>query len=697
MTRTHHPHLMEPLQLGHLRLRNRIVKAPYSSTSADDRGYVKDTGPWHYEAVARGGVGLFITESVAVEPQGVSGSPRMQIWDDSYVPGQASLAAAVHTHGTPILMQVHHAGPSYSTGTLGHWSVGDVERLAPKSASTLTQQQLPGPRRNLPRGISREEIADIVVQFTRAAQRAAQAGFDGVELHYATGFLVNSFFSRAWNKRDDEYGGSVENRARIGVEIARAVRRSLGPKFVIGARINAIEYGARHGDGLTHEESGQICRLLQDAGVDLINATVYGYNDFEWVLFPEQGLFPALPHHMAEFGRGVRRCEPLVPDAQAIKRHVTIPVIACGKLDVDSAERVLQSGRADLVAFARALIADPELPNKVRDGRARDIRPCTHCMTCVDALGRSEHERCRVNTAFAKEKEFKTAAAPTRRKNVVVIGGGPAGMEAARVAAERGHSVTLYEKSQTLGGLVPLASLIKGTEIEELPRFIGWLERQLTQLNVKVLRGQTASAELIARLQPDAVVLAHGATLQVPDVAGMDSPIVRTATQLQAHVKWPLRLLGPHLLEQATKLWLPLGKRVVVVGGLLQGVELAEFLVKRGRQVTVTERSEQLGTGVLEIHRTRLLQWLQAQGASLLAGVTDTRITDQGVHITDREGQARFIAADSVIVVAPRAPNTTLRTELSALVPEIHVIGDGNAPGMIVDAVEAGHRAGYAL
>ncbi|MDO8276823.1 MAG: FAD-dependent oxidoreductase [Burkholderiaceae bacterium] len=692
-----HPHLMEPLQVGHVQLRNRIVKAPYSSTSADARGYVKDTGVAHYETVARGGVGLFITESVAVEAHGVSGSPRMQIWDDSFIPGQANLAAAVHRHGTPILMQIHHAGPSYSTGKLGHWVSGDLEKMEPKSASTLSPEQLPGPRRNLPRGITKDEITDVVQMFTRAAERAARAGFDGVELHYATGFLVNAFFSRAWNKRDDEYGGSLENRARIGVEIARSIRKSLGPKFLICARINGIEYGARHGDGLTHEESAGISRMLQDAGVDLINVTAYGYNEFEWVLFPEQALFPSLPKNMAAFGRGVRQHDPLVPEAEAIKRQVTIPVVACGKLDIDSAERVLRDGRADLVAFARALIADPELPNKVREGRYDDIRPCTHCMTCVDALGRSEHERCRVNAGFAKEMEFHAAPPAARRKKVLVVGGGPAGMEAARVAAQRGHDVTLYEKKSTLGGLVPLASLIKGTEVEELPSFIDYLQRQLRKEGVKVVCGRAMTADFLVAQAPDAVVLAHGSSLRAPDFAGSDNRIVKNASALQAQVQWPLRMLGPHLLEQATKLWLPLGKRVVVIGGLMQGVELAEFLVKRGRQVTVTEESPELGTGVLEIHRTRLLDWLREQGVTLMASTRVQHITGEGVQIADSAGQTRFIAADNVIVVAQREPNMDLRAELAGRVPEVHVIGDASKPGMIVDAIEAGHRVAHLL
>jgi len=690
-------HLLRPLELKHLTLRNRMVKAPYSSTSADERGYVKDTGPWHYETVARGGVGLFITESVAVEPLGVSGSPRMAIWDDSYIPGQASLAAAVHKHGVPILMQIHHAGPSYSTGLLGHWVTGDVEKLQPKSASTLTREQLPGPRRNLPRGISREEIAEVVQMFVRAAARAAQAGFDGIELHYATGFLVNSFFSRAWNKRTDEYGGSLENRARIGVEIVRAVRRSLGERFIIAARINGIEYAAHYGDGLTREEAAGISRMLQDAGLDLLDVTAYGYNECEWVLFPEQVLFPTLPSDMAQFGKDVRRGDPLAPEAEAVKRAVTIPVITAGKLGVESGERVLREGRADLVAFGRALIADPELPNKVLEGRRADIRPCTHCMTCVDALGRSEHERCRVNTAFAKEMEFQTAPAAKRRKKVLIAGAGPAGLEAARMAALRGHDVTLVERSAMLGGLVPLASLIKGTEVEDLPKFVEYLSRQVAQAGVKVVRGQAVTLDMVRREQPDAVFLAIGSSLHTPNIPGISGKRILTASALLAQVQWPMRMLGTRLLEHATRAWMPLGKRVVIVGGLMQGVELAEFLVKRGRHVTVTESGDQLGTGVLEIHRTRLLGWLREHGATLLAGVRHERVDDNGVHISMADGEQRFLPADNVVVIAERRPNHTLRDELAGLAPEIRVLGDASAPGMIVDAVEAGHRAAYAL
>lgn len=693
-----YPYLLKPLRLKHLTLRNRIVKAPYSSTGADSRGYVLPAGRDHYEAIAEGGIGLFITESVAVDPLGVSGTPRMAIWDDSFIPGQAQLAATVHRYGTPILMQIHHAGPSYSTGRLGHWSISDetVERLQPLSASTLGPDQLPGPRRTPPRGLTVEEIDALVEKFTLAAERAAAAGFDGVELHFATGFLVNSFFSRAWNKRTDAYGGSIANRARFGCSIVRGIRQRVGDAFIVSARINAVEYGARHEDGLTHAESTEISRLLEDAGVDLLNVTVYGYNSSEWALFPEQVLFPQAPQDMKEFARGVHRGAPLVKDAHAIKAAVSIPVIAVGKLNVSSAERALRRGRADLVAFGRALIADPELPRKVADGRVGDIRPCTHCMTCVDALGRSEHERCRVNAAFAKEQEL--AIRPTgKKKRVVIVGGGPAGMEAARVAALRGHQVTLIERMPRLGGLVRLAALVKGTEIEELPAFIGYLERQLHQLGVVVRRAQTADMRLIQKLAPDAAIVATGSELALPQIPGILNRNVVTSIDLLKKLQFPMRLLGISILERASRLWLPLGKRVVLVGGQMQGAELAEFLVKRGRQVVMTDSAPELGTGLLEIHRTRLLDWLRANGATLLSGVQYEEITESGLRLVTHDGRSRFLEADNVVVLAVRKPHLALRDAISAFVPEVHLAGDCEKPGMIVDAVEAGYRSALAV
>lgn len=689
--------LFEPFKLKHLTLKNRMVKAAYSSTNSDDRGYITESAVAHYDAVAKGGVGLFITESVAVHRLGMTGTPRMAIWDDSYIPGQKALVDTVHKYSTPIIIQLQHAGPAYSTGMYGAWSVeGLVGKAEPTASSTLSHDQMPSKRANTPRGLTIEEIKSIEQAFVDAAVRAAAAGYDGVQLHGATGYLLNSFFSRAWNKRSDQYGGSVENRARLCCDIIRGIRKRLGEQFIICVRFNGVEIGAKYNDGITFEEGRAIGKLLEQAGADLLDVTAYGYNHFEWVLFPEQMLYPEAPDYAATLAKAVRGNVPLVDVAWNVKQGVKIPVIAVGKLSFETGEQVLREGKADLVAYARALIADPDAPNKLKAGQVQDIRPCTHCMTCLDTFLRSEHERCRVNAAFGKESEFQVIPA-AKRRHVLVVGGGPGGMEAARVAAERGHQVTICEQNGGLGGLVPLASLIKGTDVEDLPPYLRYLEAQLERLGVEIRRNQRVDGQYVRKISPDAVILATGSKLKMPEIPGMDSKIVVTSRTLMDKVKLPKRIFGTAFLEKATKVWLPLGKRVFIVGGLMQGAELAEFLVKRDRQVVMSDPAAQLGTGILEMHRTRLLEWLKEKGTVLLPAVKYDRITNEGVHLITSDGEPRFYAADTVVVLANREADFSLRDELKGTVPDLHVIGDCHAPGMIVDAVESGFRAAMAV
>jgi len=697
--------LLDSYRLKHLTLKNRIVKAPYSSTGADAEGYVLDSGVMHYDSVARGGVGLFITESVAVDPLGVSGSPRMALWDDSFIPGQKRLVEAVHKYGTPVLAQIHHAGTAHSIGVYGAQVEQEVAPVTPVGPSTLSREELPAARSNLPRGLTIPGIKELVGKFVRAAERARDAGYDGVQLHCAFAYLLASFFSPAWNRRTDAYGGSVENRARFAVEILQGIRESLGDDFIVGIRMNAREYMTNQymtsqgmsSQGLTYEDSRQIAKLLEESGADFIHVSAFGNGiKWEWAHFPEQVLFPDVPEGAEDFKRGVLRGEALIPGAEYFKKALSIPIIGGDSMTFESAERVLRQGRADLISFARPLIADPDFPTKLREDRVKDIRPCTRCMTCLDAFIRSEHEKCRVNAAFAKEQEMKITPAPVK-KRVLVVGGGPAGMEAARVAALRGHQVTLVERQSRLGGLMPLASLIKGTEVEDIPAFVTYLSGQMNRLGIEVRKGQNVDTALVRELRPDVALVATGSRLTVPDIPGINGKTVTTSSDLHKKVKLPLRFFSPAFLNWATRLWLPVGKRVVLIGGLMQGAEVAEFLVKRGRQVVLTDTSRQLGLGMLEINRTRLLKWLTEKGARLLAGVTYEKITDKGVTLTTGEGERMTIPADTVMVVSVPEADHTLYQELKTSVPEVYEIGDCHTPGMIVDAVEAGARAALTL
>jgi 2,4-dienoyl-CoA reductase (NADPH2) len=483
------------------------------------------------------------------------------------------------------------------------------------------------------------------------------------------------------------------------------MRKSLGDEFILGVRMNAREYMTNaymtsQGPSkrcLTYEDGRRIAKLLEANGADFIHVSAFGNGiKWEWAHFPEQVLFPDAPEGAEDFKKGVLRGEALIPGSEYFKKEISIPVIGGDGMTFDSAERVLRQGRADLISFARPLIADPDFPNKLREGRVEDIRPCTQCMTCLDAFIRSEHEKCRVNAAFAKEAEMEITPASIK-KRVLVVGGGPAGMEAARVTALRGHKVTLVERQAKLGGLMILASLIKGTEVENIPAFINYLTRQMDRLGINVMKGQSVDAALVRKLNPDVVLVASGSKLTVPDIPGIDGKTVTTSSDLHKRVKLPLRFFTPSFLNWATKFWLPIGRRVVLIGGLMQGAEVAEFLVKRGRKVVLTDTSEQLGRGMLEINRTRLLKWLTEKGATLLAGVTYEKITDEGVTLTTNEGKRMILPADTVMVISVPEADHTLYQELKTLVPEVYEIGDCQNPGMIVDAVEAGARIAMTL
>lgn len=686
--------LLEPYQLKHLKLKNRMVKAPYSSTTADKDGFVTDVGIYHYEAIARGGVGLFITESNAIDILGLSGIPRLCIYDDKFIPGLSKLVYVIHKHDCPAICQIHHAGPAHSLGAYGGEAYEAATAVQPVGPSTLTPEQLPEARPNPPKGLAIPEIQAIVQKFIRACERVREAGFDGVELHFASAYLIDSFLSRAWNKRQDEYGGDAKKRARFAVEITRGVRQRLGDNFVVGVRMNAAEYGTP--EGITFAESQVTAKLLEEAGADYIHSTGWGYGNYHLLVYPEQILYPEPAPGVEPWAKKIREQGALVDGAEAIKKVVSIPVIAVGRLNPQLAEKALEEGKADLIAFARRLIADPEFPHKIAEGRVEDITPCMGCIGCMDDFIKGRRERCRVNPVFGNEQEFVLKPAD-KKKKVMVVGGGPAGMEAARIAALRGHQVTLYESGNKLGGMLPLAALIKGTEIEGLPDLVRYYRTQLSKLDVKVELGKEVTPAMVETVKPDAVILAVGGIVTTLQIPGIDSGKVLTGADLHHRVKIPLRLLGPVLLGKLTKFWLPVGKNVVIVGGLMHGCEVAEFLVKRGRKVTIVETSDELGTGIPDVNRVRLLAWFERKGVKMLSGARYKEITAKGLSITTREGETMALTADTIVVTAPPEPNTILLDALKGMVPEVYLIGDGKEPRLIVDATFEGSKIARAI
>ncbi len=678
--------LLSPFQIREVKLKNRIVKSPQATGVATNEGALTDDSFAYYEALAKGGVGLIIVEGTAIDyPLGVTGWPRRAINDDKLIPAYSKLTELVHGYGTRIFMQLQHAGPAHPKA---------MEGLQPVSASALTDDERPTPIYDQAREITIPEIKEVKLKFVEGAERAKKAGFDGVELHAAHRYLLNSFLSCAWSKRQDEYGcQDHKSRARFTIETIQAVKERLGgPDFTVGIRFNGQEWGLDK--GITIEDSQAFAKLFEEAGADYLNVTGYGYRSFLWGYWAEQLYYLEPAPEVKPWLKTVKKPGFIVTRAEKIKKLVSIPVISGGRIEPKVAEWDLRKGKMDLVFIGRRLYCDPELPNKVAEGKLEDIAPCTGCCECWEAT-MTQHiaVRCRINAALMREDEYEIKPAE-KKKKVLVVGGGPAGMEAARVAAMRGHEVILYEKEPKLGGQLHLAGLIKGLEVEDLGELLTYLKTQITKLGVKVRLGQEVSLPVIEEIKPDAVILAIGGTPVPPEIPGIDNKKVVSASNLYQRSRFFFRFFGSRFLRWLTRFWMPFGKRVVIIGGDIQGLELAEFLVKRGRKVTVVETSDKFGANMVAIIANRLIPWLNKKGVTMLSGVKYEEITDKGLAITSKEGKKQIIEVDSILPALPLSPNTELLQAIEGKIPEVYPVGDCREPHRILHAIHDGSRVG---
>jgi 2,4-dienoyl-CoA reductase (NADPH2) len=687
--------LLEPSQIGRVKIRNRMIKTASGAFYVEPTGQVGERAKAYYETIAKGGVGLLIVESCGVEfPLGVQhvgdrgDTIQMHLDDDKYIASYRELTEAVHKHGCPVFLQFQHAGPWNPTGLL--------PKRDTKSASTLTKDELPGPDFDVPRGLSLAEVKEYIEIWVKAAERAQKAGFDGVEINGATCHQINTFFSRIWNKRDDEYGcATLENRARFMCDIVRETRKRLGPDFGITVLINIAEYG--HEKATTLEEGVSFARFLQDAGADAIQVRAHAYGDQRGLMQPDRLFYPEppkpLPKNLDWSHQGTGA---IVPLAEAVKKAVSIPVFCACRLDHILGESLLRKGKIDFVGMTRNLLADPELPNKVAAGRLDDIRPCTGCLYCRSFILKNEAARCRINAAMGREYENKIT--PTeKKKKVMVIGAGPAGLEAARVAALRGHEVVLFEREHKIGGLIPVAALVSDLELTNLVALVRYFQLQIAKLGVTIRSGIEVTASTIEKLKPDVVILAAGGKPGAIEIRGINGRNVVSSTTLHRRLRLYRRLLGPKALGWLTKLWMPIGKRVVVVGGAIQGCELAEFLIKRNRTVTIVDTDEVLGEGMTQDNKRRLFRWLDEKDVLRLTGVKYEEITDKGLVIRTKEGQRTILEADTVALIVPLQPNTDLVKRLAREAPEIHPVGDCREPHLIADAIADGWQIGCSI
>ncbi len=699
-----HQHLLAPGTIGPMQTRNRVVMPAMDQNTCDD-GEITDLTIAHYEARARGEVGLLVLETSAVAwPVGATSIHQPALSDDRFVPGLTRLADAVHAHGARMVVQMCHHGK-----TAGVDAMQDRPQLVPSvplpeghdDISTLTMDELmrmaalTGGKRATQRAATAEDLEWVVGQFADAAERVQRAGFDGVEVHGAHGYLISTFLSPRYNHRDDEWGGPVENRARLLTDVVSAIRARCGDGFAIVVRLDGREYAD---GGITPELAARHAQLAVEAGADAIsvsavspNALGTGFTD---------GPLPWQP-------------DQYVPLAATVKRAVSVPVIGVGRISPDAAEAHLAAGELDFVAMGRQLLADPEIPARLSAGRPDLVRTCINCYVCVAQNFWDGTPVCAVNAELGHYDEGPVV--PTEQPGAVaVVGGGPGGMEAARVLAARGHRVTLFERSPALGGTARFSSLTTPANAE----LVRYLSAAIAEAGVEVRLSTPATAAAIRATGATSVVVATGARRVRPEVPGADLPHVLSGDDLRALLtgddpsaakRLPLhkrvvvaagRRFGMMddmaRVRELSHRWMPVARHVVVVGGGLVGVELAEFLAERGRTVTVLEAGDKLGVEMAHPRRARALFEAREHGVELVTGAELVAIHPDRVDVRVGD-EARSVAAGHVVLASGVLPDTALADELRAAGLDVHVVGDAGEVGYIQGAVRSGHLAGRAI
>ena len=688
-----HRRLLSPGRIGPLELRNRIVLPAMDQNACSETGLVTDKVVAHYEERARGGAGLLIVETSAVAyPVGATSRHQPSLSNDDCIPGLSRLAKAAHDHGAAIAVQICHHGKVARVDTMDDREQlvpsipvpmhrADLQNLTPAELSRLITAN--GGRMATHREAEQADIDAVVGAFADAARRVQEAGLDGVEVHGGHGYLISSFLSPLYNRREDAYGGSPDGRARLMIEVISAIRDACGPDFAVWLRLDGHEFGA---EGITAELAALYAQTAEKAGADAVHVSASsidsigpGFTD---------GPLPWQPGQYLGLAR-------------AVKARVKVPVIAVGRLSPDLAEESLAgSETCDFVAMGRQLLADPDLPNRLRDGRPDLVRTCINCFVCVAENFWDSSPICAVNTRLGHYD--RVAPAPASSRRVMVIGGGPAGMEAARVAAGRGHSVVLIER-QRLGGTAWLSAVTNPINAE-LVRF---LEAAIREAGVEVRLGVNADVSLVAAERPDVVVVATGARRQSLDVPGGDLGHVLSGDDLRALLvgergfgagRTRAVLVGvgrrfgllndPASIRRWSRRWMPIGRQVVVVGGGMVGVELAEFLAERRREVTVLEPSGYLAAEMAFPRRTRAVHELARLGVRTEREATLLKISTEAVTFL-RGDQEISVPADHVIYASGVEPDMTLADSLSAAGYEVRAVGDCADVGYIQGAIHS--------
>ncbi len=638
-------HLFSTGKIGSLVLKNRVVMPGMSTNLASSNGEVTDHQIRYYEERAKGGVGLIITEFTTIDYEyGKGAINQLRIDKDGFVSGFHRLANTVHKYGAKIFVQLHHAGrESNSALTEGRQIVAP----SPVMCKAVGEE---------PRELTTQEVKELIKKFIQSAYRCKVAGIDGVELHGAHGYLINQFLSPQTNLRTDEYGGSFENRMRFLEEIVVGIKKQCGEEYPVTVRLSVDEFDE---DGIDVTLSKKISRYLENIGVDGLHASCGNYNSMETII--ESPLFE----------QGWR-----VYLAEEIKKEVHIPVIAVGAIrEPKFVESILADGKADFVAIGRGHIAEPEWVRKVSEGREKEIRMCVSCLHCSYTKG---HIECSINARAGRELEFEEFKKIEDQRLIVIVGGGPGGMEAARVLTEKGYNVTLYEKNNKLGGQLNLVT--DPVYKKKMNWYVDYLTNEMKRLHVDVRLNTEATVEEIQALQPFAVLLVTGSTPFMPNIEGIDSANV-------CHYED---------IRQANKIFND--SKIVVVGSGMICHSTARRLAEAGNHVTFIEIPTKTGSKIGSQTRLRLLEKLKKDHVEIITGHKVCEILPNTLKVEDEKSKIqKEIEVDQVVIAMGVQAYNPLEESLRKHFKDVFVIGDAAGYASLAEAVRGGFETAFVI